>query len=108
MGFNTAVVVLNDALDSIRSDAEIGERIDRAIMLVRREGGDVSAHGKNAVHVNAIRVLPPQHADYVQIVAVGGNTIRNLGWSMKWEPEDLLRDLADHLGYSLRKKKPRL
>lgn len=44
----------------------------------------------------------PAHA---VIVAVGGNTIRHLGFSGKWEPVDLLRDFADALGYTLRKKR---
>lgn len=103
MGFNTAAIVLNDSLNSIAEDPEIGERIRQAVNSSWRDEGDITARG-HGIHIGAIRVLPPQHADYVQIVAIGRNTIRRLGTSGKWEPEDLLRDLADQLGYSLRKK----
>ena len=102
MGFNTAALILNDALHSIEADAEIGDKIGTAVAMAHRKGGGVNAHGRG-VYIDAIQVLPPQHADYVQIVAVGGNCIRSLGYSGRWEPEDLLRDLAQQLGYSLRK-----
>jgi hypothetical protein len=103
MGYNTAALVLNDAIGAIANDSEIGARISRQIALAGREKGDVTAHGAAGIHIGAIQVLPPQHADSVQIVAVGGNCIRSLGYSGRWEPEDLLRDLARQLGYSLRK-----
>lgn len=102
MGLNTAALILNDALHAIEWDDEIGDKIGRAVASAHRNGGGVNAHGRG-IHVDAIQVLPPQHADYVQIVAVGGNRIRKLGSSGKWEPEDLLRDLAQQLGYSIRK-----
>lgn len=103
MGLNTAALILNDALHAIESDAEIGDKIGTAVaMASHRKGGGANARG-HGVYLDAIQVLPPQHADYVQIVAVGGNCIRSLGYSGRWEPEDLLRDLAQQLGYSLRK-----
>lgn len=102
MGYNTAALILNDALYAIHNDHEIGEKINSAVASAHRKRGGVNATG-NGTYIDAIQVLAPQHADYVQIVAVGGNAIRSLGYSGKWEPEDLLRDLAQQLGYSLRK-----
>lgn len=102
MGYNTAALILNDALLAIEEDAEIGARISHAIASAHRARGGVAAHGRG-IHIDAIQVLPPQHADCVQIVAIGGNCIRGLGYSNSWEPADVLRDLARQIGYSLRK-----
>jgi hypothetical protein len=107
MGLNTAALILNDALHTIEKDPEIGAKIGSGIAMAHRMGGDIAAHSSNGTHIGAIQVLPSQHADYVQIIAIGGNCIRRLGSSAKWEPEDLLRDLAAELGYSLRKKPTR-
>ena len=104
MGYNTAAIILNDALDAIATDSQIGDRILSGVTSIRRQDGGVTAHGAHGIHIDAIRLLPPQHADCVQIVAIGGNTIRELGYSLQWEPEALLRDLAAQLGYTLRKK----
>jgi predicted flavoprotein YhiN len=104
MGFNTAAIILNDMLREIEHDPKIGERIYHGVSSAHRDGGRVAAHSEHGIGIGAIQVLPSQHADYVQIVAIGGNCIRRLGSSGKWEPEDLLRDLADQLGYSLRKR----
>jgi hypothetical protein len=104
MGLNTAALILNDALHTIERDPEIGQKIGMGIAMAHRSGGDIAAHSSNGTHIGAIQVLPSQHADYVQIVAIGGNCIRRLGTSGKWEPEDLLRDLADQLGFTLRKR----
>lgn len=79
MGLNTAALILNDALHTIRRDPEIGDKIDNGIATAHRMGGDIAAHSANGTHIGAIQVLPSQHADYVQIVAVGGNCIRRLG-----------------------------
>ena len=102
MGYNTAAIILNDALQAIHNDHEIGEKIDSAVVASHRKNSGVNATG-HGTYIDAIQVLPSQHADCVQIVAVGGNCIRCLGYSGRWEPEDLLRDLAQQLGYSLRK-----
>lgn len=107
MGFNTAALILNDALDAIASDARIGDKILTGIHTTHRQSGDVTASGSHGTHIGAIKLLAPDHADYVQIVAVGGNCIRKLGGSLAWEPEDLLRDLAGQLGYSVQKKRAR-
>ena len=71
MGYNTTVVILNDALDQIRKDPKFGENLSRACSEVMRgKGVDVPAGN----HCNAARVIETHHADYDVMVRVGGNT----------------------------------
>lgn len=72
MGYNTTVVVLNDALDQIEKDPNFGKNLVRAIQQInsRREGIDVPAGN----HCNAARVIETHHADYDVLVKTGGNT----------------------------------
>ena len=77
MGWNTTVVVMNDALDCIRDDAEFGRRLYEAVLDARKgKPVDVAAHGKHAIHCNAATVIETHHADYDVTVVVGGNTGR--------------------------------
>lgn len=75
MGYNTTVVVLNDALGFIENDPEFGKRLARAIMEVQRgKPIDVSAHSKGGgVHCNAAAVIESHHADHDVCVIVGQN-----------------------------------
>jgi hypothetical protein len=74
MGFNSTVVVMNDALDMIRDDPQFGERLYRAVLEVGRgKPVDVSAHTKRGIHCNAATVVESHHADYDVFVKVGGN-----------------------------------
>jgi len=75
MGYNTTVVVLNDALDVIASDPGFGKRLAQAIMAVSRRSTpvDVAAHGDKSIHCNAATVIESHHADYDVLVKVGGN-----------------------------------
>lgn len=77
MGYNTTVVVMNDALGEIAEDREFGARLARAIREVQRgKPVDVPAHGKHGVHCNAATVIETHHADYDVLVRVGGNVGR--------------------------------
>lgn len=70
MGYNTTVVILNDALGQIAKDPKFGEKLARAIMEVRRDKPvDVSAGN----HCNAALVVETHHADETVFVAVGRN-----------------------------------
>lgn len=75
MGYNTTIVVMNDALDTIAKDPEFGKRLSDAIAEAgfRRKPVDVSAHGGNCIHVNAATVIECHHADQNVLVRVGGN-----------------------------------
>lgn len=75
MGYNTTVVVLNDALSEIEQDPDFGKKLVRAIMQAGRgKPVDVSARGTHCIHANAATVIESHHADYDVLVKVGGNT----------------------------------
>lgn len=100
MGFNTAMIVRNDFLHEIDKDAKFGEKVRTAIQYAH--------HPEHApYHGQGFNILPPCHADYVQIVAIGGNTIRRLGGyagTYANTDEEVLRNLADSMGFRLVKK----
>jgi hypothetical protein len=74
MGFNTTVLILNDALDEIENDPNFGKKLVSAISKVGigNKGVDVSALN----HCNAARVIESHHADYDVYVKVGGNNAK--------------------------------
>ncbi len=75
MGWNTTVVLLNDALHEIAEDPEFGKRLADAVSLLAVNKGpvDVSAHGRRSIHCNAATVIETHHADITVHVAVGQN-----------------------------------
>ena len=113
MGYQTAVTILNDALEGLTTDPGFGVRLRQAVMISQRpeyreRGVDVSVGN----HCNGALVLPSHHADVVQVVAVGGNYMRPMGnlygaWSNMQEPEKLLKELADQMGFRLVRKPQR-
>lgn len=96
MGFNTALMVLNDRLDEIRNDPQFGERVSAAVMQAWR--GEEKYFG-------SFSMLPTQHADTVQIISVGFNNINLLGHAWSDNPETILRELARQHGYRLVKRR---
>lgn len=75
MGFNSVVVILNDCLHEIESDPFFGKKVAQAIR----------AHGGRPEHrpyiTGQTQVLSVEHADTMQIVAIGGNTGRVIGYA---------------------------
>ena len=105
MGYNTTVVVLNDALSDIENDPEFGRKLAAAVRKVSLgKPVDVSAGG----HCNAAIVLETHHADNQQLVLVGGNYGQLLPCNVRYHSEtpemDVLTTLATKMGYFLRKK----
>jgi hypothetical protein len=108
MGWNTTVVVLNDALNEIEQDPEFGKKIKQAAtsLLVRSGPIELSA-GRIA---NAASVIESHPSDMTSLLAVGGNRASRLHMSLGWktcDPDEqlrLLRDWADAAGYRLVKK----
>ncbi len=95
MGYNTAVLILNDQMERLK-DPAWGEDLYHAILSSRRTGG----------YVKAGQALPSQHADTAQVVVIAANSIHTIGYG-DWQDsdEDLLRKLAKQRGYTLRKLK---
>lgn len=108
MGYNTAVIICNDQLQSIADDPNFGSKLKDTILDTRR----VRPRGHenmNAANYGAYSVgaLPPRHADDCQLVLVGRNSIQLVGQCWSSDPLEAIRQVADHLGYDLRKKPER-
>ncbi|WP_415913389.1 hypothetical protein [Neptuniibacter sp. QD37_11] len=108
MGYNTTLIILNDALDQIENDAEFGRKVSAAIARMHREKGIVISSGN---HCNAATVVATHHANYTHVIATGGNHASVLGTSVGRDdhhtPEGqfaILKDLAEQMGYTLQKK----
>ena len=104
MGFNTTIVVLNDAANQIENDPDFGKKLVRAMLTLDREGGNVSAGN----HVNAAQVVETHHADNNMLVSVGGNRGERLegGYaSYRATPEETAVAVLKQLGYVVYKKK---
>lgn len=106
MGYNTPVLLLNDALDEMRNDPTFAKRIVEASATAAMWGKpiDVSAGS----HCNAATVLPSAHADFVQVIAFGGNhtttllRVYNGGHHYTSDEQvQLVKDLAHQYGYRL-------
>lgn len=105
MGFNTTVVVINDALTDIENDPDFGKNLVAAIIQADRFGGrvDVPARG----HVNAAHVVETHHADQTALVTVGGNlgiehlTVYGYRHNERDIQVKLLTAFAEKLGFSL-------
>jgi hypothetical protein len=112
MGFNTTVVVMNDALGDIENDPEFGKRLASAIHSVGSQKVDVSAHHSNgrSISGNAATVIETHHCGDTALVAVGGNHGTVIAWAgdvphHKTEGQlKLLQALAEKLGYHLVEK----
>lgn len=109
MGYNTTVVVMNDALSGIETDPDFGKKLASATRRVALGiPVDVTAGG----FCNAATVLETHHSAYCTVMLIGGNFGLQLpgvtsNWDSKTPEMDLLTKLAEKLGYSLRKKKVR-
>src|SRR5690606_26019895 len=92
MGFNTGMVILNDRLHEIEADQSFGRQVSEAIRYA----------GRRELWASGFSVLPSQHADTMQVVAIGGNTIRSLGYA-GWSntDEEILRSVARSMGFRL-------
>jgi len=105
MGFNTTVIIRNDALHDIENDAEFGEKLAAAVSRVSLgEPVDISAGSS----VNAATVIETHHADTHVLVSVGASYGRALPGSTFWKTssdEDHLRALAAELGFTVSKKR---
>ena len=85
MGYNATVVVLLDRLDEIEKDPEFGKKLSAAIRYKashrHAKRGDLGYQPCGDEATGQTQVVSVEHADYTQIVAVGGNCGRLLGYS---------------------------
>lgn len=111
MGYNTSMIVLNDALGDIAKDAEFGAKVrdavDRLTLRMHTHGIDI----QSGCSVNAATVIESHHADETAIIAVGGNCASvwfDVAGSDHHEDEFVLRalrEIADFMGYKLVKSR---
>lgn len=107
MGYNTTIVLMNDALHDIANDESFGGKLSSAVKhhYVKNKPIDVSANS----FANAATVLGTEHSSVVIPYLIGGNIGKKvdkiyLSWNDDSKEEKLLKLLAAKLGYSLRKK----
>lgn len=109
MGFNTTVIIMNDAFGDIKKHPQ--EFVDNLITAASNaymQPTDVMVGS----YVNAASVIACDHADIQNIIATGGNygTVLkkvyrgNRGHHNTEDKVELLRKLAGELGYRIAKK----
>lgn len=109
MGYNTTVVIMNDALDQIEKDPQFGKNLSRAIQhLTVTNGQPVDVYAGN--HCNAATAIESHHADGTVVVAVGQNYAEVLNHYMIYPYGDdkklaILKKLADEMGYDIHRKR---
>lgn len=73
MGYNTTVVILNDALEDIAKDPHFGANLARAIRAVSFAPiGPIEVQAGS--FMNAAIVVESHHSSEVRLVSVGHNT----------------------------------
>ena len=108
MGWNTTVVLMNQALSEIEQDAQFGARLKQAVDSLFFRSGPIEVSAGRVP--NAAAVIETHQADTTCLLAVGGNCASRLHMSLGWhqcDPDEqmrLLREWADAAGYRLVKK----
>lgn len=108
MGYNSTILVLNDALDNIRKDQDFGKKIAAGILhlgIENKEPIDICSGN----HINAASVIETHHAAQSKIILIGGNTSKiiddiYLSSSSETPELDLLKILAIKHGYNLHRR----
>ena len=111
MGWNTSLMIMNDALSNLETDRGFGKRLHSAILQM---GGspqkpiDVPIGG----HVNGCLVIESHHADHCIPILVGGNHAWPIEkcfvrWSAADPERQLLHALAEKHGFELSLKRTR-
>jgi hypothetical protein len=101
MGLNTVILILNDRLDDIIERPE--EFSENVIQAIRDSS-------KNQIG-SVAQVICQSHADYTNVIAVGGNCATVLGCEHNGgrhntteDRERLLEQVADQMGFRLVRK----
>jgi hypothetical protein len=109
MGWNTSMIILNDAVHAIGQDKDFGKKVHDAVLACSNSNRniDISSGG----NVNAATVIETHHADSSVLLAVGGNNASVLCSVSDWRhgtaltQVKLLQELADRLGYRITRKR---
>lgn len=113
MGFNTTLLIRNDALAHIESNPEeFVKNLSNAMATLGYQKGSMNGNIPCGSHCNAAQVITNTHADLTHIIAAGENYASVLGTVSAGnkghhEPEqqiEILKQLAEQLGYKLSKK----
>lgn len=111
MGYNSVLFVLNDCMHTIDEHTDewwqharraLGKAMSKAVITFGFRG-----------HANYCQAVWCEHADSVALIAAGGNHASVIGYTMgenHGTPEDninLLKAIAEQLGYRLVKKRER-
>jgi hypothetical protein len=105
MGYNTAIMVLNDTLWNIEKDPEFGKKLAEDI-----------ACPDPSFCTSGAKVLASCHSSFAHLVLIGGNTGVDLGYigdcnmiskDIPAVKEAVLRAFAERLGFTVRKNPPR-
>jgi len=94
VGYNTTIVILNDALDSIKDDPDFGNKVYKAIVNAgiyinpdeKKYRHDLAINGLNNRQVGS--VIDVHHADDTAILAVGANCGSHLHYHLGWGHTD--------------------
>lgn len=102
MGYNTVAVLYNDHTHEIGKSGPVGARIRSAILGWSDRGRD-----RLATHFGCGQVISQEHADYSQVVIVGGNTgVRACdATDLDWYAIDQMAKCLERHGYTVKKKR---
>jgi hypothetical protein len=108
MGYNTTILILNDTMHEIDDDPKAWweETRENIYRRLSQDGPFPRWGGRGGT-----KVISNEHANYTNIIAVGGNTATILHLSLNsrhHEPQDkerIVREMASELGFYLVKKK---
>lgn len=102
MGYNTGIMILNDAWGDIENNLEEWWNNLNQIHNTPCDKGYVSFSA--GCHGNASSLFHNSHADYTGVYCIGGNFVSKLGDFYGSDHRDslkVLRQLAANLGYTL-------
>jgi hypothetical protein len=108
MGYNTSMLILNDALSDIEKDNNFGKSVSDAVRKVSCYQKPVDVRANN--YINAATVIETHHADHLSAVLFGenyGQVLKHIYIPINRDNQELelLKALSEKLGYKLIKKK---
>lgn len=103
MGYNTSILILNDARDLIRSNPL--QFTEKVLILMDTSGGIEPGQSVSlGNHSNPISLITRSHADILNLVLIGQNCSKSLlqtGIGEEQKDVDILSRAAFKLGYAL-------